>query len=806
MEKKDPKKEVQKQQEVTISNKKELDAFTNELAKKLTKMSGKETKKSGLRRLIPFNVSPLFILVSVIVLVFFVFNMIASSGATPTRSLSQVISGLRANEYSQVIIRNDGTVQAKDKTYAITKIEEEIDPEVGETGRDTSTEPLAFDSVKEVGFAEIKDLFKAENIVSKIRSSFGNSEERIEKVIFGTNYVLFETPQGFDKYIIKNTTKANVLTELADNNINLDKLGIEVIDLRIYAEELTLASFDARVKEGQFDLIYSVEGFSIAEINPELVKTYDIDWTPGIFTFTELLQNENFSLSSDIETFEVVPENIPEGITFDTILTLLTIGGFVFIGFVIFRSAQASGMGVMQFGQSKAKMFFGQKIETSFADVAGIDEAKEELNEIVDFLKSPNKYRKLGARIPKGVLMVGAPGTGKTLLARAIAGEAGVPFFHTSGSEFEEMLVGAGASRVRDLFAKAKKAAPSLIFIDEIDAIARKRGTRIQSGSTEQTLNQILVEMDGFEKTTNVIVIAATNRPDVLDNAILRPGRFDRQVRIEVPDKDGRLAILKIHTKNKPLDADVDLEKIAKRTVGFTGADLENIMNEAAIIAAKENKKSIAPDDIDEAVSKVLLGPAKRSRRRTQDELDLVAYHEAGHALVAKMTKGSTPVDKISIVSRGSSGGVTMFLPEKDENIISKTKLMADIRVSLGGRAAEEVALADVSTGASSDIQKATKVARQMIQRFGMSKDLGMVMYGQSMDSEYLGYAYGDSKDYSEDTAQKIDMEVREIIDTEYKEALAIIKKHKDKLDVIAKLLLDKEVLDKEEFEKIFEG
>ncbi|MDQ7021294.1 MAG: ATP-dependent zinc metalloprotease FtsH [Candidatus Dojkabacteria bacterium] len=434
-----------------------------------------------------------------------------------------------------------------------------------------------------------------------------------------------------------------------------------------------------------------------------------------------------------------------------------------------------------------------------------MDEAREELNEIVDFLKNPGKYRKLGARIPKGILMFGPPGTGKTLLARAIAGEAGVPFFHTSGSEFEEMLVGAGASRVRDLFDKAKKASPALIFIDEIDAVARKRGTRVQSGSTEQTLNQILVEMDGFEKNVNVIVIAATNRPDVLDRAILRPGRFDRQVRIELPDKDGRFKILKLHGKNKPFAKDVNLERIAKRTVGFTGADLENILNEAAIISAKAGQKEIFDADIDEAVSKVVIGPAKRSRKRTENELKLVAYHEAGHALVSHFTPNSTPVDKISIVSRGGTGGVTMFLPEKDESIISKGKLLADIVVSLGGRAAEEIVLEDISTGASNDIEQATSTARRMIQKFGMNDKLGLVQYGQSMDNQYLGYHYGDSKDFSESTAELIDKEIRETIGKAYEQAKKIITDHKAKLDEIAKILLEKEVMDKEEFEKLFD-
>lgn len=785
--------EISKESE---QKRREMESLTKELAKKMTRMNVSRTKKSRFSFL---KVNPIVIL-SIIVIASFLFaGLVSQSSSNESVSLSELIDGLKENNYSQLQIQDDGSVVARGNEYFVTEESVNFDAD-----KATEYSEESSNLKNNANFGDIESLFDKKDVVSQIRSIFGRSKDTVSEILYGENYVLVVTE---DKtYMLNEITKTDFEKELANRDIDLEKLGIETKELRIFAESLDADSISKRIEQDQVANIFQFNDVSIAELKPESVKNYSVDWTPSIFTFADVLQNEGFSLSSANQNFEVVTLNVPgDLITLDLILTLLTIGGFVFLGFVIFRSAQASGMGVMQFGQSKAKMFFGKKTDVTFKDVAGIDEAREELNEIVEFLRNPGKFTKLGARIPKGILMFGPPGTGKTLLARAIAGEAGVPFFHTSGSEFEEMLVGAGASRVRDLFAKAKKAAPALIFIDEIDAVARKRGTRIQSGTTEQTLNQILVEMDGFEKNTNVIVIAATNRPDVLDDAILRPGRFDRQVRIEAPDKEGREEILKIHSKNKPLAKDVDLGTIAKRTVGFTGADLENIMNEAAIITAKDNRKELTTADIDDAVSKVVLGPAKKSRKRTDDELNLVAYHEAGHALVAKFTDKSIPVDKISIVSRGMTGGVTMFIPEKDENIISMNRLLADIRVSLGGRAAEEVVLGDISTGASNDIEKATRVARSMIQKYGMSKDLGMVQYGQSRDSEYLGYHYGQDRDFSEDTAEHIDKEVREIISREYQEALRIVKEKRDKLDILAKMLREKEVLEKDEFNKIFE-
>lgn len=486
---------------------------------------------------------------------------------------------------------------------------------------------------------------------------------------------------------------------------------------------------------------------------------------------------------------------------FISILSTLALVIFIgVIGFSFFSARNmASGGPMIGFGESKAKLFVGRKQDVTFSQVQGAEEAVEEVGEIVSFLKTPDKYLKMGARIPKGVLLYGPPGTGKTLLAKAIAGEAGVPFFFTSGSEFEEMLVGTGASRVRDLFSKAKKAAPSIIFIDEIDSIAKKRGLVLNSGNTEQTLNQILVEMDGFDGRTNVIVIAATNRPDVLDPAILRPGRFDRRITLDLPDVKGREEILKVHAKNKPIGEDVKLDVVAKRTIGFSGADLENMLNEAAIIAAKANRKEITSDDVEEASSKVMLGPAKK-RSKSEKQRKLVAYHEAGHAVAAYFMKDTDKVHRISIVSRGFTGGVTMYLPEEDDyELRTEAKFKADLVSMYGGRIAEKLAMDSVSTGASNDIQRATQIAKDMVKKYGMSA-LGYIDFNKEEGDYYMS-----SKDYSEKTAELIDLEIRKILDEAEKKCEEILSEHRAALDRVAEVLIDKEVIESEEFYKIME-
>jgi len=486
-----------------------------------------------------------------------------------------------------------------------------------------------------------------------------------------------------------------------------------------------------------------------------------------------------------------------------TILPLLVFGGLLFF---MIRQAQGTNNQAMSFGKSRARMFTGDKPTVSFEDVAGADEAKQELEEVVQFLREPEKFISLGARIPKGVLMVGPPGCGKTLLAKAVAGEAGVPFFSISGSEFVEMFVGVGASRVRDLFDQAKRNSPCIIFIDEIDAVGRHRGAGLGGShdEREQTLNQILVEMDGFDTDTNVIIIAATNRPDILDPALLRPGRFDRRVVLDRPDWRGRRKILEVHSRGKPLSSDVDLDAMAKTTIGFSGADLENVINEGAILAARRNQKQVAMSDLQEAVEKVRMGPERRSRIITDDEKRLVAYHEAGHALVAHMIAEADPVHKVSIIARGGAGGFTMFLPQDDQTLVNKTELKARLAVSLGGRAAEEEVFIDVTTGASGDLEHVTRVARAMVTQFGMSEKLGPLTFGDKEELIFLGRQLSEQRNYSDDVAEQIDLEVRVLVDEAHERALSIIREHRDKLEAITNMLMERETISATEFMSIF--
>jgi cell division protease FtsH len=487
------------------------------------------------------------------------------------------------------------------------------------------------------------------------------------------------------------------------------------------------------------------------------------------------------------------------------LLPVLLIGAFIFF---MMRQAQGTNNQAMSFGKSRARMFLGNKTVVTFNDVAGVDEAKQELTEVVEFLKYPEKFNSLGARIPRGVLLVGPPGTGKTLLARAVAGEAGVPFFSISGSEFVEMFVGVGASRVRDLFEQAKRNSPCIVFVDEIDAVGRQRGAGLGGShdEREQTLNQILVEMDGFDTNTNVIVVAATNRPDVLDPALLRPGRFDRQVVLDRPDIKGRREILNVHIKGKPLDKSVDLEALARRSPGFSGADLANLVNEAAILAARRNKKSIGNAEFNEAIDRVVAGPERRSRIITEDEKQVIAYHEGGHAVVQRVLPKCDPVTKVTIVSRGMALGYTMSLPSEDRYLHSKTEFEDKIAGMLGGHVAEELVFGDTTTGASNDIEKATGLARAMVTQYGMSEKLGPLTFGKKEEMIFLGREISEQRNYSDEVAAKIDAEVREIIDRAYERAKAALTEHREVLDRLAALLIEKETIEHDEFEALFDG
>jgi cell division protease FtsH len=509
------------------------------------------------------------------------------------------------------------------------------------------------------------------------------------------------------------------------------------------------------------------------------------------------------TLASGVFAAEPAPDTSWLGLLLTGLLPLLIIGGFIFF---MMRQAQGTNNQAMSFGKSRARMFLGNKTVVTFSDVAGVDEAKTELQEVVEFLKFPEKFNSLGARIPRGVLLVGPPGTGKTLMARAVAGEAGVPFFSISGSEFVEMFVGVGASRVRDLFDQAKRNSPCIVFVDEIDAVGRQRGAGLGGShdEREQTLNQILVEMDGFDTNTNVIVVAATNRPDVLDPALLRPGRFDRPVILDRPDMKGRVEILNVHTKGKPLDRGVDVAGVARQSPGFSGADLANLVNEAAILSARRNKKVIGMSEFQEALERIIAGPERKSRVISDAEKAIIAYHEGGHAVVQRILPKCDPVSKVTIISRGMALGYTMALPQEDRYLQSKTEFEDKIAGLLGGNVAERMIFGDTTTGASNDIEKATDLARRMVTEFGMSDKLGPLSFGKRDEMVFLGRSMGEQRDYSDEVARTIDEEVRAIIDKAYERATDVLTTHRDRLVALAEKLVAEETVDSEEFEKLF--
>ena len=512
----------------------------------------------------------------------------------------------------------------------------------------------------------------------------------------------------------------------------------------------------------------------------------------------QILVDQNIVLTTDTE-----PAGFQE--YFIAFLPWLFIAGFMFF---MFSQVRSNGNQVMQFGKSKAKEVDEQLPKVTFKDVAGAEEAKEELEEIKEFLKSPEKFNNLGAKIPKGVLLVGPPGTGKTLLARAVAGESEVPFYSISGSDFVEMFVGVGASRVRDLFKKAKESAPSIIFIDEIDAVGRMRGAGLGGGhdEREQTLNQLLVEMDGFESNQGVILMAATNRPDVLDPALLRPGRFDRQVIVDRPDLNGRTEILKVHAKDKPLAKNINLKTVAKQTPGFTGADLANLLNEAALLTARKNKKKISIQDIENSIDRVLAGPEKKSRLMSDQEKLIIAYHETGHALVGWALPNADPIHKVTIIPRGRALGYTQALPEGEKYLTSKAELKDRLAMLMGGRVAEEIIFADPTTGASNDIEKATEIARKMVMEFGMSEKLGPMLYGKGSNEVFLGRDYGRQQDYSDEVASSIDDEVKSLLSDAHIIAGKILKKFKKQMEIMVKVLIEKETIDRDEVAMIFKS
>ncbi|MCZ6529458.1 MAG: ATP-dependent zinc metalloprotease FtsH [Chloroflexi bacterium] len=528
-------------------------------------------------------------------------------------------------------------------------------------------------------------------------------------------------------------------------------------------------------------------------------------------TTTAVEQLMALGVTQEMLSSDRVKLEIKQPSDFNQIITLVTylLPGLLVVGLIFFmlRQAQGSNNQALSFGKSRARMFTGDQPTVTFDDIAGVDEAKQELQEIVEFLEEPEKFIKLGARIPRGVLLIGAPGTGKTLMAKAVSGEAGVPFFSISGSEFVEMFVGVGASRVRDLFDQAKRHSPAIVFVDEIDAVGRHRGAGLGGShdEREQTLNQMLVEMDGFDTDASVIIVAATNRPDILDPALLRPGRFDRRVILDRPDMHGREMILKVHVKGMPIEEQVDLKTVAKATPGFVGADIENLVNEAAILAARRNKNSIGPDEFQESVERVIAGPERRSRIISEEEKKIIAFHEAGHAVVMHVIPEADTIHKVSIIARGMMGGFTMALPEEDRTLTSRRKIGADMAGLLGGRAAETLVFNDITSGASNDLERVTELARNMITRLGMSQELGHMVYGQKDELVFLGRTIGEQRDYSESIAEKIDLEVRQLVEDAFERAMDILKKYRAQLDTIAETLIEVETLERNQFEELFD-
>ena len=569
-------------------------------------------------------------------------------------------------------------------------------------------------------------------------------------------------------------------------------------------EKVGITEFITYIKQGEIDHVLQKENTLTGSYGEE--ERYTADYYGSTNDLVAILSDNGVTVGEGGISLDVKASGIDWGmIALQILLPIMMIGALFYF---LFRSARGAGTQAFNFGKSRARLSSGNKPTVTFADVAGTEEAKEEVQEVVDFLKSPQKFRTLGARIPRGVLLVGPPGTGKTLLAKAIAGEANVPFYSISGSEFVEMFVGVGAARVRDLFEQAKRNSPCIVFMDEIDAVGRHRGAGLGGGhdEREQTLNQILSEMDGFDTNTNIIVIAATNRPDILDPALLRPGRFDRHIVVDLPDINGRKAILEVHAKGLSLAKEVNLETVAKGTPGFSGADLASLINEAAILAARRNRKDISLKELEDAADRVIAGPEKRSRVISQREKEIIAYHESGHALTAKMLPNADPVHKVSIIARGVIGGWTRFLPTEDRYLWTRSQFDDRLAVSLGGRVAEEISFGEITTGAQNDLAEATKLARKMVTEYGMSDKLGPRTFGQRQELVFLGREISEQRDYSDKIAQEIDEEVHDIIQRAYDTAKKILAKNKAKLKQIAEELIAQETLEEPALNKLFEG